>query len=270
MKIILEPTPTILDDKDRPMRTAKGIAAIRKRYGFTASVLADICIVATRTVNGWEQGRTVPRYAFMIIKNRVLDNWNLNNAYAFAKNAGVDLNKVSSAEREAYARRFNEEMKEKIPAASIRDGIVNAIIYWGHDPEISAPEIVHEPLSKPPEKFRMSGSVQQWINTPGGHIYDPFPPEGDIRFGFVTYDAKKGFFRIDMGQQWLSSTYDIEAKRIDDATVFLDFLWQLHAKPWITAQHLKDFLDCVTCRIRRDHGDNPQSFFKTCGGENRK
>ena len=59
------------------------------------------------------------------------------------------------------------------------------------------------------------------------------------------------------------------ADRILSGGGFLDFLLQVHSKEWVTAQHLKDLLDCVACWAFRDHGKLPQSFFDVAGGMNR-
>jgi hypothetical protein len=90
-----------------------------------------------------------------------------------------------------------------------------------------------------------------------------------MTFGHVRYDAVERVFRIHMGEAYFG-TYDMEADRILSGGGFLDFLLQVHSKPWITGQHLKDLLDCVTCWIYRDHGQRlPQDFFDVIGGMNR-
>jgi hypothetical protein len=102
-------------------------------------------------------------------------------------------------------------------------------------------------------------------STPDTH--KPFPPEGDIAIGLVHFDAEKRTFRIYMGGEY-GSTYDMEADRIMSGGGFLDFLLQVHSKEWVTAQHLKDLLDCVTCWTYREHGKFPQAFFDVIGGMN--
>jgi hypothetical protein len=70
--------------------------------------------------------------------------------------------------------------------------------------------------------------------------------------------------------QGCNGTYDIEADRVLSGAGLLDFLLQIHSKEWITGQHLKDFLDCVTCWVYRDHGKRfAQDFFDVAGGMNR-
>jgi hypothetical protein len=100
-------------------------------------------------------------------------------------------------------------------------------------------------------------------------FFKPFDPTGDIRCGTVRFDAQENMFRISMGGDY-AGTYDMEADRILSGGGFLDFLLQVHSKEWVTGQHLKDLLDCVTCWVYRDHGQQfPQGFFDVIGGMNR-
>jgi hypothetical protein len=115
----------------------------------------------------------------------------------------------------------------------------------------------------------MQMTVQQWMNSPEEpEVYKPFLPDGDITIGLVRFDSKENVFRIYMGQGY-NGTYDMEADRILSGGGFLDFVLQVHSKEWVTAQHLKDLLDCVTCWTYRDHGKFPQRFFDVAGGMNR-
>jgi hypothetical protein len=99
-------------------------------------------------------------------------------------------------------------------------------------------------------------------------FYTPFLPDGDITIGLVRFDSKENVFKVFMGQEY-NVTYDVEADRILSGGGFLDFILQVHSKEWVTAQHLKDLLDCVTCWTYRDHGKFPQVFFDVAGEMNR-
>lgn len=122
----------------------------------------------------------------------------------------------------------------------------------------------------------MKMTVQQWMNTPAGEredrklrVHPPYPPTGDIVCGLVRYDADAEVFRVYMGLGYYG-TYDMAADRILSGAGFLDFLLQVHSKEWVTGQHLKDLLDCVTCWVYRDHQKCfPQVFFNVTGGMNR-
>jgi hypothetical protein len=115
----------------------------------------------------------------------------------------------------------------------------------------------------------MKMTVQQWMNSPEDpDVYKPFLPQGDIVVGLVRFDEKEQVFRIYMGAEYLA-TYDMEADRILSGGGFLDFLLQVHSKEWVTGQHLKDLMDCLTCWVYRDHGKFPQKFFDVAGGMNR-
>ena len=85
--------------------------------------------------------------------------------------------------------------------------------------------------------------------------------------GLVTFIADRDLFSIRTLQG--ESTYDIESDRLLSATSFMDFLWQVHEKPWITPQHLKDFLDCLLCWIHREHKQLPQPFYHVTWGMSR-
>ncbi|MCP4269699.1 MAG: hypothetical protein GY777_29695 [Candidatus Brocadiaceae bacterium] len=116
----------------------------------------------------------------------------------------------------------------------------------------------------------MKMTVQQWMNSPEKpDIFKPFSHCGDIRCGLVLYDAEERVFRICIGAGYIQ-TYDMKADRILSGGGFLDFLLQVHSKEWITGQHLKDLLDCITCWVYRDHGGRfPQDFFDVTDGMNR-
>ena len=79
--------------------------------------------------------------------------------------------------------------------------------------------------------------------------------------GLVRYNAEDESFQIYMGANY-SGTYDMKADRILSAGGVLDFIWQVHHHPWITGQHLKDLLDCITCYTEREHGQLPQLFYQ--------
>ncbi|GAA5117115.1 hypothetical protein JIN84_17885 [Luteolibacter yonseiensis] len=114
----------------------------------------------------------------------------------------------------------------------------------------------------------MRKTVQQWLNLPkSSSLYDPYPPAGDIEMGLVHFDAVQNAFKIYQGAE-CDGTYDINADRILSGAGFLDFLLQVHMKEWVTGQHLKDLLDCVTCWLHREHGKLPQDFFDVIGGMN--
>ena len=116
----------------------------------------------------------------------------------------------------------------------------------------------------------MRMTVQQWMNSPTTpKLLKPFYPSGDIQCGMARYDAEKNVFRITMGGDY-AGTYNMEADRILSGAGFLDFVLQVHSKEWVTGQHIKDLLDCVTCWVYRDHGHQyPQKFFDVIGGMNR-
>ena len=112
-------------------------------------------------------------------------------------------------------------------------------------------------------------TVQQWLNDAHDpdFVFKPFQDEGDIIIGFVKFDSEKNLFQIREG--FGSLTYDMDADRILSGGGFLDFVLQIHGKEWITAQHLKDLFDCVTCWTYREYGKFPQDFFDVAGGMNR-
>jgi hypothetical protein len=116
----------------------------------------------------------------------------------------------------------------------------------------------------------MQMTVQQWLNSPDNpEVFKPFPPDGDMCCGSVLYDSKERVFRIHMGADF-RTTYDMQADRILSGAGFLDFLLQIHGKDWVTGQHLKDLMDCVTCWVYRDHGHRfPQEFFGVAWGMNK-
>jgi len=115
----------------------------------------------------------------------------------------------------------------------------------------------------------MQMTVQQWLNSPEDpEVHKPFLPQGDITVGLVRFDAQTNVFRIYMGQGY-NGTFEMEADRILSGGGFLDFVLQVHSKVWVTGQHLKDLLDCVTCWTYREHGKLPQAFFDVIGGMNR-
>ena len=116
----------------------------------------------------------------------------------------------------------------------------------------------------------MRMTVQQWLNSSAvSTVFKPFFPDGDICCGLVLYDSQERVFRIHMGADF-RTTYDMQADRILSGAGFLDFLLQIHSKEWVTGQHLKDVMDCVTCWVYRDHGGRfPQEFFGVAWGMNK-
>jgi len=113
-------------------------------------------------------------------------------------------------------------------------------------------------------------TVQQWLNSSEEskkNPFEPFWPEGDIRIGTVVFDAKENMFRIYEGKE-SDDTYDMAADRILSGKGLLDFVFQVHTKEWVSGQHLKDLLDCITCWTYREHGKFPQEFFDVAGGMN--
>jgi hypothetical protein len=111
-------------------------------------------------------------------------------------------------------------------------------------------------------------TVQQWLSWPPASCegYElPFPSTGDITIGSVTYIEKLDTFKISDARVL---SYSIAADRILSGRGLLDFILQLHHHEWVTADHIKDFLDCVTCWVYREHGKFPQAFFDVIGGMN--
>ena len=47
------------------------IKALRKKYGLTKKKLGEICGVSQRTVEGWEQGRSMSKSSEMLLKTWV-------------------------------------------------------------------------------------------------------------------------------------------------------------------------------------------------------
>lgn len=87
---------------------------------------------------------------------------------------------------------------------------------------------------------------------------EPAPP-GDIVRGLVTFRDAILTFEISSIN---GETYDIEARRIlMDARQFTDWIWQLHDKKWMTAQHYSDLLDCLSAVIYRHYGVWPQVHY---------
>ena len=85
--------------------------------------------------------------------------------------------------------------------------------------------------------------------------------------GSVSYESKKGLFKIIMGGVY-DGTYDMEISRISDKKGFLDFLLHIHSKEWITGQHLKDFLDCFFCVVHLKTGEYMQEYLGCVWGMN--
>jgi hypothetical protein len=121
----------------------------------------------------------------------------------------------------------------------------------------------------------MQLTVQQWRNLKGGDeqaiketdIYPPMLREGDMIIGSVSYEAKKGLFKITMGGCY-DGTYDMQIWRISDKKGFLDFLLHIHSKEWITGQHLKDFLDCFFCVVHLKTGEYTREYLGCVWGMN--
>lgn len=115
----------------------------------------------------------------------------------------------------------------------------------------------------------MQLTVQQWISSSDSEIknaHPPFFPQGnDIIIGSCEFSEKENMFKIHMGANY-NGTYDISADRIIGGRGLLDFIFQVHMKHWVTAQHIKDFLDVLLCWTYRDHGQLPQSFYRVIAG----
>lgn len=54
---------------DNPVDYYQGIKAIRKQYSLSVKQLSEICGVSPRTIEGWEQGRPMPKPAMMLLKS---------------------------------------------------------------------------------------------------------------------------------------------------------------------------------------------------------
>jgi hypothetical protein len=113
-------------------------------------------------------------------------------------------------------------------------------------------------------------SVSQWRNT--GTIdrsiaLPPFPDSGDIAIGLAAFREKED--KIELLIDSDRNVYDIACDRILSGAGFMDFLLQVHSKPWATPQHIYDLLDVITCWTYREHGKFPQLFFDVAGGANR-
>ena len=115
----------------------------------------------------------------------------------------------------------------------------------------------------------MKKTVQQWLNEcSSDQLREPFESEGNITMGFVVYSESEEMFHI-REQGMKERIYSMKADRLLSKSGLLDFLFQIHAKPWITSQHIKDFLDCLTCYTHREHGKLPQDFYDVVGGMNK-
>lgn len=116
----------------------------------------------------------------------------------------------------------------------------------------------------------MQKTVQQWLSTSltDAKLHDPDFPTGNITVGLVRFEVETNTFKIYQGMEY-RGTYDMNADRILSGGGFLDFLLQVHGKEWITGQHLKDLLDCVTLWTYREFGKLPQDFFEVIDGMNR-
>ncbi len=84
-------------------------------------------------------------------------------------------------------------------------------------------------------------------------------PRGDIVRGLVAFRDAARLFQITtrIGHE----TYDIEADRILTHRSFVDWVWQLQSKTWMSGQHFSDFFDCLSDFIYRQWGDCPQEFY---------
>ncbi len=112
----------------------------------------------------------------------------------------------------------------------------------------------------------MDHTVQQWMHSM--EIPQPFPERGDIVFGLVRFDAEAQMFRIYMGLGY-DSTCAFSSDEVLSPSGFLDLLFRIHSTDWITGQHFKDLLDCVTCWAYREHGRFPAEFFGVMGAMDR-
>ena len=53
------------------LENGKGVEGVRKERGWSTAQLGEICGVSARTVEGWEQGRTVPTEAIMRLNHEL-------------------------------------------------------------------------------------------------------------------------------------------------------------------------------------------------------
>lgn len=102
-------------------------------------------------------------------------------------------------------------------------------------------------------------SVSEIMNTP-----PPWPLSGDIKIGKVAFVAKANEFEITAYPG--GNKYTMDAERIGTSRGFLDYLFQIHDKPWMTGKMMKDFLTVVSYWTGRDHNKNPQVFYGVTGG----
>lgn len=64
--------PVILDDSGQPMDYPDGIQAVRKRLGLSTTQLGQAVGKSRRTVENWEQGRTMaPTEVLYLLANRL-------------------------------------------------------------------------------------------------------------------------------------------------------------------------------------------------------
>lgn len=59
--------PVILRDDGKVMAHSDGIKALRRTGSISVASLAALCNVSPRTVEGWEQGRSVPCAALNVM-----------------------------------------------------------------------------------------------------------------------------------------------------------------------------------------------------------
>jgi transcriptional regulator with XRE-family HTH domain len=69
--VILTNGPAFANDAGGLIDSAGAIRAIRRRLGMTAREFGAYCLVSGRTVNGWEQGRTVPKDQIYFLREKL-------------------------------------------------------------------------------------------------------------------------------------------------------------------------------------------------------
>jgi DNA-binding transcriptional regulator YiaG len=65
--------PVILDGEGQLLEEHQGVQAVRRMLGLTTAAMAERCGVSRRTVEGWEQGRSVPTAALNVMADLVDD-----------------------------------------------------------------------------------------------------------------------------------------------------------------------------------------------------
>jgi hypothetical protein len=108
-------------------------------------------------------------------------------------------------------------------------------------------------------------TVQQWLNRSGDEqMVLPTTESGDIEIGLVKYCDLDGEFHIYKGQGFHDDLL-VSYYQVSNGPRLLECLLHLHKQEWITGQHIKDFLDCLTLRVYRDSNLSMREFFGVAG-----